>query len=931
MTETEHVMEFDLPVPLKNDDLFQPHVRLRNWILDNCPSSDISAPLSHYAFLTVCALCDPYTQPEDTEEAALSVDRIADVAIALCYQRYCVDSSSSVPPPLASVKFALSLRFFEVLEALGYCLNLSDAPLPSDSASWEESYRFWEPRIPDDDDVIKLCYYMTCVLVMTLYKLFVPLLPESETSANPPSANLALNPYAAYLTKLWHCYTNVLSVALHYDRRLEEDLVSAEDGYFDTPNEIKMVLLGSSAVRGVLAYVLNSSFSLHLPLPNLRSIAAAHSLDLTTLPLLDFYDPLARRHAMAGSLIVDLPQLMPLYLVLRALTTWPASSPETAVAPRGDIPDPSRVYVHCARLASVLFPFDQLDGDVKYVFGYFDSDDDSDGGDSDHENDSNTISAPSTDFPMALRSDADSIDFDDHGRDWRDCVRGANVDFSPDFLARAARYDALKTKDDSDDFFADWDVFHKILVFTASLVTTPTESGLAQTIINTVAKAVKDEGTPMANDISPNAIYSFLVSPVPHEPLNDLKLFLVSYRRVTYFELILKFNPTIAHGILDELLMCPGYRRPLIWFLTHSLNIHMPLVDYIYDLVSGNRGPSAKSDIHLRFSRCGSTVEISPVEKLMLLHEFIVNATAWFVQGALDADAQLPDTNARKLVYYICLMLAELIHNNIIALNPDHDDDFDNYNHDLQVFLFPWVGKVPLARKLFFLTRQPHDDAAPDSAPDAVPDAPDADVSIDNSIDNSTDILPAQDAVDAAQTIQNIQNGLAEDFGLLDLTDDAETENGPSTEETLVLVAKNQSRDEVVQFMKANKEAGQTVARLALRIRSYIIRFQGLPSAVRDMPMPDPLRYAKDLRLFHEYFVVLNHAFSGFRSLRDMLDLQQMAYLVIFGGDDEKVEDTRSGEEEKDNEQSVKIKTVKAKNQKKEKKKLKKLTKDKKR
>ena len=55
------------------------------------------------------------------------------------------------------------------------------------------------------------------------------------------------------------------------------------------------------------------------------------------------------------------------------------------------------------------------------------------------------------------------------------------------------------------------------------------------------------------------------------------------------FERMLYLNQDVAWRLMDEMLMCNGYRRVLIWFITH-MELNHSLIQYIFELVMGLRG-----------------------------------------------------------------------------------------------------------------------------------------------------------------------------------------------------------------------------------------------------------------------------------------------------------------------------------------------------
>lgn len=705
--DDQQVVEFDLPL-LKIWNFFDLHGEIHHRI-DLDPTDKILNNIFHM----VAAVCDPFTQPEDNDRMVLSVDCLADVVVALAYQMVLHqevdlkeddaedttedDTEKQAPilyskeaPDVASLRFTLSLKFFQILEALHLLLRADDELrvryLHNDRQYWDATAKFWLPVFESGEEpLLKLCYYMCCVLIMAIYKLF----------------GTALHPYSDYFLRLWKTHTSIIALALEMDRELEEEAWATKGEYFDTPENIKQALLGSSAVRTVLAWILNRA-------------SVEDDDDLKNEAMLNFFDPLERTKRHCGALVADERLFMVAMLVLRLHVPFSPilraeisiSSDEPGVYfPMFDSDDfhhrgAKRVDPMGAAgdLVVDLYYEDQFDEDIKYVFGYFDSDDES--------SDENEPPAKS-DIAMALRSDNNALEFDEQGRDWRDCARGDNVDFSDAFLELEAQYNLLAAKEASDHFFTSWDELHKALDFLALMEIENVEKFMhrvGQVIVNTVAKAVKDEIAEIPNDINPDRIYKFLVSPASAASLQETyqqKSYIIAFRKMTNFELILINNPQVAFAVIDELLMCKGFRRTLIWFLTHNVNLHMTLINYVYELVMGLRG-NPDGTAAYKFSRKGDKLELSTIEQLMLLHELFINGSSWLLQGEYDTSAELPELRAKKLVSYFCLMILRLTLKNVILLDRSKTDYFEDYSQDIQVLLFPWIGKVPEARDLFF-------------------------------------------------------------------------------------------------------------------------------------------------------------------------------------------------------------------------------------
>lgn len=764
--------------------------------------------LVEHLFYVVAGLCDPQTQPEESDDVVLSVDYVADLALALCYKLLLVDtprrrkrevellllldgsalaglrhdgreapketqpsqqetqkpvqtpkefsdtcgaadvaqriddpqvSTANSPaqedpleasedgdPMVASLRFALSLQLFQILVAAQKVLRADDELrvryLRNEKDSAEELSPFWLPQLAEDADV-KVLYYMSCVIIMVLYKLF-PSRPHC----------VALNPYSDYLLRLWKTHTSIVALALEMDRELEEEAWLSHGDYFDTPEHVKRALLGSSAIRTVLAWVLNQA----LPAghddpaapegaPKLTPsgpVPAATAHDLQQLPMLDFFHPLSRTARNCGALVAEERLYVVAQLMLGSrLTDKTRPAPLAETFPMFDSADYAfrrearRTFLGATGdLAIDTYHGDQFDEDTKYVFGYYDSDEESEAAGSDPD-----------EVAMALRAKDGGLAFDEDGRDWRDCVRGDNVEFTPEFLRMDAKFNLLPVKLCSNDFFDNWDDIKRALEFIEQLDMENSTTFLlkmGQVYANTIAKAIKDEDTETDSDINPDRFYKFFVSPAPAVFLDGTyhrKSYLIQLRPVTNFELILINNPTIACTMLDELFMCPGLRRSLIWYLTHGINLNMHLINYIYELAVGMRGNSPDRPSDFKFSRMGSLLVLSPIERLMLLHEFFLSSSMWLYPSPKNA-AELPELRATKLVSYICLMTRALISHKVIILDKSDSDYYEDYSHELLMLLFPWIGKAPEARELYFSIRsEAYADADEPKTPASLP------------------------------------------------------------------------------------------------------------------------------------------------------------------------------------------------------------------
>lgn len=724
--DDQPVMEFELPLHGGPDiDLFESHTYLFDKL-----GLDSADHLLLRIFFMLAALCDPMTQPGENSEYLLSVCGLANAATGLGYlilleERRengsgAPDQQSGQLAPVAKLevpmlRFTLSLKFFELLQAISKALRADDEirlrHLHNHRRFWEQTSQWWLPVLDSDDDEqpLKLLYYMCCTLIMSLFLMF---------RTDKADSNMALNPYMDYFVRLWKTHTSIISFALDIDRELEEEAWTNKGEYFDTPDNVKRALLGSSAVRVVLAAALENMFEWNRNnafWQNPKPRDVYHDLD--DLPILDFFDPVSRKSTNPGGLGHQLHHFAVALLVLRAYTNFlpcqhtqldlePGPGRGTmTLYPSGDQDDLDRDLLTRTDPAGIsmdllhdIYYDDNLDDDVKYVFGHYDSEDES-GSEANGENEK---------FRGVVRLDEDLIEFDEQGRDWRDKVRGDNVHFTPEFTALLEEFKADPTKKGGDFFFESFkEVEEGLRVFTLLEIEYVPKflQYVGQALVNTTAMAALQlaDGDHKLID----RIHQFLVSEASLDLLDEallIKPHLIQSRALTVFELILAFNPKTACAIMDELLMINGLRRLLIWFICHHVNLHMSLINYVYELVAGLRGNSPKKTGLYKFSRQGA-LELSPVEKLMILHELFINSVSWLVSEDDDGNPAVPSQRAEKIVSCLCLMILKLINEEIIVISPENSDEYEDYSQDILGLLVLWIGRIPEARTLYFKVR----------------------------------------------------------------------------------------------------------------------------------------------------------------------------------------------------------------------------------
>ncbi|KAI5958105.1 hypothetical protein KGF57_002913 [Candida theae] len=700
--------------PVKNFDK-------RHDLIRKLLNVSITDTLLKFIFDTVISLCDPFTQPEETEDHILGVSCISDLLISLSYSFY-VEYNDSKDLEIHSIKFDISTKFFTLLRLIHDLLNVSDELklrfVDNSEEKWKSSLKEWTPKptVAGDELNLELLYSVACVLVMSIQKMFTPREGES---------NLAINPYLQYLIGLWKCHTNIILLGLEIDRRIEfnnEEKNQEEE----TPSIVVQVLKGSSSVRSVLAWVINQNPSSAVDdgvAQETSKLPTSSAKDLENEPIFNFIEPLARSATNGGAISVDMRLVIIALLILYSSTSFTSEQHRENDSPSINEEQAIRKLNKSrgiAELGDILIDLeysDRFDEDIKYMLEY-DVEDENDEKDSKSplQGDLNSIA-----HNEIAEQEAIDIQFDDEGRDWRDIARGENVRFNPIFLEKFATYDHGSDKSQSDDLFTTWDELYFTFEFLAvcSIEGSPeAEAKIGQSVINTVSKAIKDEIEDRETTITPDLIHKYWSSPASEmdiKKVQDNNKLLIPIFGITKFELMLQSNSKLARAAMDEMLMCNGHRRLLIWFITHDLNLSNLLIDYVFQLAVGLRGSPETSAPYL-FSRQGGKVILSEVEQSMLLHEFFTTSAFYLsANDGLEIDdgyeVVLAESIAKKLMILLCLMISQLIKLDVIKIrNKNNKDDIHNYNNELQVLLIGWIGKLPEARQLYFRIKSTQND-----------------------------------------------------------------------------------------------------------------------------------------------------------------------------------------------------------------------------
>lgn len=717
-------------------------------------------------FTCLSTVCDPYTQPWDIgENNILSLDFVSDVVIGAMgssYTKLGVDDGYSLP------HFEMAFDVATIIEKILHVLNCDDEnilqSIRNDDVNWEKDLDKWLPHkslssmihIASDFHHLMLLYTMVVVCFLIIQKLY----------ENSSKSNICLNPFLRLFLQVWKNMTRVIFLGIEIDRRDEEHNFP---GY---PEVIRYMIKGSSAVRSVISLILNDDFN-------------KREHDLKHEPLLNFMHPYGRKFR-DGSIKTDMRVFVAALLALGSdledviellFNFEPEDEYDEDIKymfemelenmeeferidtnngkPVGEDEyhkrhserinqylgierDDSTPIVRSLRSWEVhpdcecIFDSDdeeeeeEEEGEGETQENDFDStltqeeiENEDNAGSNDIDNSKKfekkidlmeSVKNGRIDFTDGLYAIRNSVskrfEIDSDGRDWRDIPRGENRKLDSKFI------ELLKqSQSDSDIFITP---MSSLIDSIKTLTTDTQQSSICEKIIQSIAWVVQYEyeaSIMTAEERSSNS-----------DPTINTDVIYEFLKHEDNFELMMKYNPSATFSIVDELMMVEGYKRVLIWFITHS-SLNQWLINYFYELLAGLRGnpPSEENEdntigLRFSFSRVGPLV-LSDMEKSMLLHEFFSNAVIYLSRGSsfefedlisneekqVDLSANDESTfitnrfNAQKLIKVICLVLKSLQSKGILKVNDPE------YRVEIQTLLMQWVGagSVPEAKELF--------------------------------------------------------------------------------------------------------------------------------------------------------------------------------------------------------------------------------------
>lgn len=674
-------------------------------------------------FVILITLCDPNTQPQDSDEFILSLTNVAKVFVAVCYKKLSEDkedkpkerddeneenrengdNSENGVTYKEKEEDNYHNNYNNIGNDIGKTTETNDfdenvavptnvvgdevgnkmGPETDSTATTKFSLsldlftilKSLTKYLEFDQPVDRALWRPPPALAPTPFHLklcylaagvLVHALAFLSSSPTPsPATNIASSPFGLFFTRLWHQSSSILDSALFSDQTLELEGIESDDAVVE-------VVRGVSMVRYVLATVL-----LWETPP-----------EMTDARLLDVYEPVGR--SRGGSLG---PRSFTVPMTLFLLAGGAAED-----------------YDEYWRVWPDAWYNDIYDEDVDYMFGDEESIEDvfPADGEVDESEMGETIYFPGglgrenmetyNNYEPSVGSSSTSgggapapgnsggggggAPANGAAIDWSDQPRGPNMGYTQT-LVLALDFPLYPLPPH---------IFHQLLK--NAMPASNREPGY-QSILQTVAVAVAksspyvrasetDDSAPFPST-SPESYLKYLLhEPFPPHIVDTTAL--VSLSPPTGLDCLFASRPQLALSLCNELLMLPNHRR---WFLFHLCRqrvFSMGYVDYINKLVCGHGG------FEFKLSRDGGRVFLSLVEKLMVVNEFLAGCDDYI-------DTDIPPAVAAKYISVVCVMIRELIVRKVINLQNEGPLD---YSSGIMSFLVPKIGRYGVAREVYF-------------------------------------------------------------------------------------------------------------------------------------------------------------------------------------------------------------------------------------
>lgn len=648
---------------------------------------DVGSTLLVEQFNYMIKLVDPLTQPAPNDKHIISLDLLYNLFLGFIYPD--IVKEFGLANDENSWRFNICVNMQKLLTQSMIKLNCYDYDKlvnirltcnDSDNDNeWRNHLHEWLPHGLNTQD-LELIYMIDIMAVYTIYKLY----------SNYP---IQLNPFLTTIISIWKNLSCTILLGLEIDRLVEETET------FVTPILVRATVRGASALRSVIATILNNHMEYN-------------EHDFKHEPLNTFMSPHGRKLCQ-GTLYADLRSHAAAMLSLGV-----------------DINDVTKLLLG-------LQAGDRFDEDIRYMFDYEYEDYNEVEYESEEERDYNSEHEYDTKLSVQQRrcdcvfedDEIDELDHDkEYERDLEDEIEyamdshGKEVATAGSFSMRAkAAFQPVQDDKDwrdmprgknllySDDYdFVEKPVLQVIQVLTENAVSEKLQRIEALVLLRCTASVIRDEQNMIMKK----------KTEIPKDMVTADNIYEIWCHDST-FEKLVYSNEELAWRLMDEMLMCHGYRRVLIWFITH-MEMNHSLIHYIFELIMGFRGESPDSDknptTNLPFSRQGPLI-LSEIETNMLLQEFFTNAAIYFTSrdhrisggnstGNFSNDIDDEDKNEDISLYYIGLVKLICFMVNTLIKNSRFDFSKSECLFELQTLLINWIGIIPEAKALFFQLKQ---------------------------------------------------------------------------------------------------------------------------------------------------------------------------------------------------------------------------------
>ncbi|CAH6723974.1 hypothetical protein CLIB1444_24S00738 [[Candida] jaroonii] len=614
-------------------------------------------------FLSLLCLCDPKTQPSESNDYVLSIQYLTEVFIGIVYletlNKIEGQEDDDFVISITSVKFKMSLQIYQILFDILCKLGVADdeglRSLNSgiNLSMWDDGIEWWGPaeELYNDHFNLRTSYLMCCILFNALNFLFV------ENGI----CNLATNPYTPFFTRFWNYYTDLLSKELDIDHFLE---YSGKD----TPPGLVEMLKGASIVRYMLAYILNQSQGPSNP---------NYIIDLTEKSLLDVYDPVVRDNVNGGAVTRDIHYYEFIHHIMNL----------------GEKPSEGRMFYNDHP------PFDGYDEDLRYILDYESAEELSD-----VEDEVSSFKNLQNYLRSAVEEFIGGKDFEDRTPQERiETSMGPNLMLNDSFRKsvlpqlRSIIHDVNSLSTDDVEGLLTFDHLPFESIMTSSRYKDDPKDHVIR-----IAKVMFLSEVFLLSDHYLDDLISYIFEEADerfYTPLVEQNAIVPVYSIKNLDVLLVKCPETIK-AILVELFFSPSRRGMLVFNLCHEINLSYKYIDFICQILVG-----FPLNPEYGFSRKGKTLEFTDFEKGMMFNHFIESCALFLkasegIENDEGFEFTLSTTVCHKFVHLICLLIAKVIQEGIFE-SKDGAEALGSI-HVIIGFLFSWISKVPLARTLYF-------------------------------------------------------------------------------------------------------------------------------------------------------------------------------------------------------------------------------------